>query len=32
MATVAVGFDDVWLAEHHFMSCGIRPSAVTLAA
>ena len=26
------GFDDVWLAEHHFMSYGICPSAVTLAA
>lgn len=25
------GFDDVWLAEHHFMSYGICPSAVTLA-
>lgn len=26
------GFDDVWLAEHHFMSYGVCPSAVTLAA
>ena len=25
------GFDDVWLAEHHFMSYGVCPSAVTLA-
>lgn len=25
------GFDDVWVAEHHFMSYGICPSAVTLA-
>ncbi|MEV5706147.1 LLM class flavin-dependent oxidoreductase [Actinoallomurus sp. NPDC052274] len=26
------GFDDVWFAEHHFMSYGICPSAATLAA
>jgi alkanesulfonate monooxygenase SsuD/methylene tetrahydromethanopterin reductase-like flavin-dependent oxidoreductase (luciferase family) len=26
------GFDDVWIAEHHFMSYGVCPSAVTLAA
>ena len=26
------GFDEVWFAEHHFMSYGICPSAVTLAA
>jgi alkanesulfonate monooxygenase SsuD/methylene tetrahydromethanopterin reductase-like flavin-dependent oxidoreductase (luciferase family) len=26
------GFDDVWLAEHHFMSYGVCPSAITLAA
>ncbi|MFC6084288.1 LLM class flavin-dependent oxidoreductase [Sphaerisporangium aureirubrum] len=26
-----VGFDDVWVAEHHFMSYGLCPSAVTLA-
>ncbi|NMH93357.1 LLM class flavin-dependent oxidoreductase [Pseudonocardia bannensis] len=25
------GFDDVWVAEHHFMSYGLCPSAVTLA-
>jgi alkanesulfonate monooxygenase SsuD/methylene tetrahydromethanopterin reductase-like flavin-dependent oxidoreductase (luciferase family) len=26
------GFDGVWLAEHHFMSYGVCPSAATLAA
>jgi alkanesulfonate monooxygenase SsuD/methylene tetrahydromethanopterin reductase-like flavin-dependent oxidoreductase (luciferase family) len=26
------GFDGVWLAEHHFMSYGVCPSATTLAA
>jgi alkanesulfonate monooxygenase SsuD/methylene tetrahydromethanopterin reductase-like flavin-dependent oxidoreductase (luciferase family) len=26
------GFDDVWIAEHHFMSYGVCPSAITLAA
>lgn len=34
-ATVAAeraGFDDVWFAEHHFMSYGVCPSAMTLAA
>ncbi|MFP3960740.1 LLM class flavin-dependent oxidoreductase [Actinomadura fulvescens] len=25
------GFDDVWIAEHHFMSYGVCPSAPTLA-
>lgn len=25
------GFDDVWVAEHHFMSYGVCPSAVTMA-
>jgi alkanesulfonate monooxygenase SsuD/methylene tetrahydromethanopterin reductase-like flavin-dependent oxidoreductase (luciferase family) len=25
------GFDEVWLAEHHFMSYGVCPSATTLA-
>ncbi|MFF4415885.1 LLM class flavin-dependent oxidoreductase [Streptosporangium sp. NPDC001559] len=25
------GFDDAWIAEHHFMSYGVCPSAVTLA-
>jgi alkanesulfonate monooxygenase SsuD/methylene tetrahydromethanopterin reductase-like flavin-dependent oxidoreductase (luciferase family) len=32
VAAERAGFDDVWLAEHHFMSYGICPSAVTLAA
>jgi alkanesulfonate monooxygenase SsuD/methylene tetrahydromethanopterin reductase-like flavin-dependent oxidoreductase (luciferase family) len=31
VAAEQAGFDDVWLAEHHFMSYGICPSAVTLA-
>ena len=31
-AAEEAGFDDVWLAEHHFMSYGVCPSAVTLAA
>jgi len=31
-AAERAGFDDVWLAEHHFMTYGICPSAVTLAA
>jgi hypothetical protein len=31
-AAERAGFDDVWLAEHHFMSYGVCPSAVTLAA
>jgi alkanesulfonate monooxygenase SsuD/methylene tetrahydromethanopterin reductase-like flavin-dependent oxidoreductase (luciferase family) len=26
------GFDGVWFAEHHFMSYGVCPSAITLAA
>ncbi|MEV7970523.1 LLM class flavin-dependent oxidoreductase [Sphaerisporangium sp. NPDC088356] len=26
------GFDDVWIAEHHFMPYGLCPSATTLAA
>ncbi len=26
------GFDDAWIAEHHFMSYGVCPSAATLAA
>lgn len=25
------GFDDVWVAEHHFMSYGVCPSALTMA-
>ena len=32
VAAERAGFDDVWLAEHHFMSYGVCPSAVTLAA
>ncbi|MFD2492897.1 LLM class flavin-dependent oxidoreductase [Amycolatopsis jiangsuensis] len=31
-AAEAAGFDDVWLAEHHFMPYGVCPSAITLAA
>jgi len=31
-AAETAGFDGVWLAEHHFISYGICPSAVTLAA
>ncbi|WP_020669050.1 LLM class flavin-dependent oxidoreductase [Amycolatopsis nigrescens] len=31
-AAELAGFDDVWLAEHHFMPYGVCPSAVTLAA
>ncbi|GAA4100452.1 LLM class flavin-dependent oxidoreductase [Actinomadura miaoliensis] len=31
VAAERAGFDDVWLAEHHFMSYGVVPSAVTLA-
>jgi alkanesulfonate monooxygenase SsuD/methylene tetrahydromethanopterin reductase-like flavin-dependent oxidoreductase (luciferase family) len=32
VAAEQAGFDDVWLAEHHFMSYGVCPSATTLAA
>jgi alkanesulfonate monooxygenase SsuD/methylene tetrahydromethanopterin reductase-like flavin-dependent oxidoreductase (luciferase family) len=32
VAAERAGFDDVWLAEHHFMSYGVCPSATTLAA
>ncbi|GAA0334244.1 LLM class flavin-dependent oxidoreductase [Actinoallomurus spadix] len=32
VAAERAGFDDVWFAEHHFMSYGICPSAVTLAS
>jgi len=32
VAAEHAGFDDVWFAEHHFMSYGVCPSAVTLAA
>lgn len=31
IAAETAGFDDVWVAEHHFMSYGICPSAITLA-
>ena len=31
VAAEEAGFDDVWVAEHHFMSYGICPSATTLA-
>lgn len=30
-AAEEAGFDDVWVAEHHFMSYGVCPSALTLA-
>lgn len=31
VAAEEAGFDDVWVAEHHFMSYGVCPSALTLA-
>ena len=31
VAAERAGFDDVWFAEHHFMSYGVCPSATTLA-
>jgi alkanesulfonate monooxygenase SsuD/methylene tetrahydromethanopterin reductase-like flavin-dependent oxidoreductase (luciferase family) len=31
IAAEEAGFDDVWVAEHHFTSYGICPSAITLA-
>ncbi|NAS23626.1 LLM class flavin-dependent oxidoreductase [Herbidospora sp. NEAU-GS84] len=31
VAAERAGFHDAWLAEHHFMSYGVIPSAVTLA-
>ena len=31
VAAEAAGFDDVWVAEHHFMSYSLVPSATTLA-
>jgi hypothetical protein len=31
VAAEEAGFDDVWIAEHHFISYGICPSAITLA-
>ncbi|MGH3626553.1 MAG: LLM class flavin-dependent oxidoreductase, partial [Sciscionella sp.] len=32
VAAEQAGFDDVWIAEHHFMSYGVCPSAITCAA
>jgi alkanesulfonate monooxygenase SsuD/methylene tetrahydromethanopterin reductase-like flavin-dependent oxidoreductase (luciferase family) len=32
VAAEEAGFDDVWVAEHHFMTYGLVPSAVTLTA
>ena len=32
IAAEQAGFDDAWFAEHHFMSYGVCPSAMTLAA
>jgi alkanesulfonate monooxygenase SsuD/methylene tetrahydromethanopterin reductase-like flavin-dependent oxidoreductase (luciferase family) len=32
VAAERAGFDDVWIAEHHFMTYGVCPSAITLAA
>jgi alkanesulfonate monooxygenase SsuD/methylene tetrahydromethanopterin reductase-like flavin-dependent oxidoreductase (luciferase family) len=32
VAAEEAGFDDAWIAEHHFMSYGVCPSALTLAA
>ncbi|GAA4231334.1 LLM class flavin-dependent oxidoreductase [Actinomadura meridiana] len=31
VAAERAGFDDVWLAEHHFMSYGVVPSATVMA-
>jgi alkanesulfonate monooxygenase SsuD/methylene tetrahydromethanopterin reductase-like flavin-dependent oxidoreductase (luciferase family) len=31
VAAEDAGFDDVWIAEHHFMAYGVCPSAITLA-
>jgi alkanesulfonate monooxygenase SsuD/methylene tetrahydromethanopterin reductase-like flavin-dependent oxidoreductase (luciferase family) len=31
VAAEDAGFDDVWVAEHHFLSYGVCPSALTLA-
>lgn len=31
VAAEEASFDDVWVAEHHFMSYGVCPSAITLA-
>ncbi|MFG3441656.1 LLM class flavin-dependent oxidoreductase [Nonomuraea sp. NPDC047897] len=32
VAAEEAGFDDAWIAEHHFMSYGVCPSATTFAA
>jgi len=32
VAAETAGFDDAWIAEHHFMSYGTCPSAITFAA
>jgi alkanesulfonate monooxygenase SsuD/methylene tetrahydromethanopterin reductase-like flavin-dependent oxidoreductase (luciferase family) len=32
VATEAAGLDGVWIAEHHFISYGLCPSAITFAA
>lgn len=32
VAAEAAGFDDAWVAEHHFMPYGVCPSAITFAA
>jgi len=32
VAAERAGFDDAWIAEHHFMSYGVCPSPATLAA
>ncbi|WP_113699010.1 LLM class flavin-dependent oxidoreductase [Nonomuraea lactucae] len=32
VAAEEAGFDDAWIAEHHFMTYGVCPSAITLAA
>ncbi|MEV4168071.1 LLM class flavin-dependent oxidoreductase [Nonomuraea sp. NPDC049709] len=32
VAAEEAGFDDAWIAEHHFMTYGVCPSATTLAA
>ncbi|WP_336212418.1 LLM class flavin-dependent oxidoreductase [Nonomuraea sp. LPB2021202275-12-8] len=32
VAAEQAGFDDAWIAEHHFMSYGVCPSPTTLAA
>jgi alkanesulfonate monooxygenase SsuD/methylene tetrahydromethanopterin reductase-like flavin-dependent oxidoreductase (luciferase family) len=32
LAAEAAGFDDAWIAEHHFMPYGVCPSAITFAA